>query len=370
MQDDLVDRYLPELLFYMEEIRSLVRKYAQVIQRYYVQYLSGYDAVALNQAMQGLTTHLSEDDSVLLSSICQTISDLTVDQVEDPDHVFDFRGLRLDWTRLQTYISCRQGGGAGGKAGGQLEAFRTVSALINTITFHTRMVDSLEDLLTDTSNLSLFCFYSRLFEDHFQMCLEFPAQNRFIISFPLICGHFSSITNEFCPEERIHIRERSLSVVNLFLDEMAKEAKNIITTVCDEQCNLNDRLLPKHCAALIAQVVNSKKKRGGAAAQVNSTGTAKRNASAAAAALAANPLERPGNESYRKTREDLTTMDKLHMALTELSFSINYTATINVWEYTFAPREYLNQHLETRSVLSDTYGFTSAHCTCNNPIPI
>ncbi len=59
-------------------------------------------------------------------------------------------------------------------------------------------------------------------------------------------------------------------------------------------------------------------------------------------------LERPGVESYRKTREDLTTMDKLHMALTELCYSINYSTTINVWEYTFAPREYLNQHLETR----------------------
>ena len=59
-------------------------------------------------------------------------------------------------------------------------------------------------------------------------------------------------------------------------------------------------------------------------------------------------LERPGTESYRKTREDLTTMDKLHMALTELCYSINFASTINVWEYTFAPREYLNQHLETR----------------------
>ncbi len=51
-------------------------------------------------AFQGMT-HLSEEDNVLLSSICQTISNLSVDQVEDPDHVFDFRGLRLDWTRLQ-----------------------------------------------------------------------------------------------------------------------------------------------------------------------------------------------------------------------------------------------------------------------------
>ena len=60
------------------------------------------------------------------------------------------------------------------------------------------------------------------------------------------------------------------------------------------------------------------------------------------------PQERPGNESYRKTREDLTTMDKLHMALTELCYSINYVSSINVWEYSFSPREYLNQHLETR----------------------
>ena len=27
IQEDIVDRYLPELLFYMEEIRGLVRKY-------------------------------------------------------------------------------------------------------------------------------------------------------------------------------------------------------------------------------------------------------------------------------------------------------------------------------------------------------
>jgi len=36
------------------------------------------------------------------------------------------------------------------------------------------------------------------------------------------------------------------------------------------------------------------------------------------------------------------------MALTELCFAINYCSTINVWEYTFAPREYLTPHLENR----------------------
>ena len=82
------------------------------------------------------------------------------------------------------------------------------------------------------------------------------------------------------------------------------------------------------CAAMIAEVVNKKKRDKKKGLLPNN--------------------ERPGFESYRKTREDLTTMDKLHMALTELSYSINYTSSINVWEYSFAPREYLNQHLETR----------------------
>ena len=80
-------------------MRSLVRKYSQVIQRYYVQYLAGYDAVALAQMIQN-TAVTSEEDNVLLFSICQKISELSVDNVEDPDHVFDFMGLRLDRGRL------------------------------------------------------------------------------------------------------------------------------------------------------------------------------------------------------------------------------------------------------------------------------
>jgi len=220
--------------------------------------------------------------------------------------------------------------GSCGRAKPKLDEFKATggAGILNTVVFHTRMVDQLEAVLVETSDLSIFCFYARLFEDYFQMCLEFPAQNRFIISFPLICSHFSQISNDFCPEERSHIKERSLSIINLFLDEMSKEAKNIITTICDEQCKLSDQLLPKHCAAVTAQNARNKK------------GNAKRQG--------AKEDVRPGAESYRKTREDLTTMDKLHMALTELSFSINYVASINVWDYSFAPREYLNQHLETR----------------------
>lgn len=41
-------------------------------------------------------------------------------------------------------------------------------------------------------------------------------------------------------------------------------------------------------------------------------------------------------------------MDKMRIALTELCYAINYCSTIEVWDHTFCPREYLTQRLETQ----------------------
>ncbi|KAF8790133.1 Nck-associated protein 1 like protein [Argiope bruennichi] len=215
--EDLVDRQLPELLFHMEELRGLIRKYNQVIQRYYIQYLAGYDAVALDHMIQKVVC-IPEEDSLILSSICNTISQLNVKQVEE-NELFDFRGLRLDWFRLQAYSSVA-------KYPLNLHEHRELASLLNTIVFHTKV------------------------------------------------------------------------------------------------------LLPKHCAPLIAQVVN-KKRRDKKSKVISEPG-------------------KPGMESYRRTREELTTMDKLHMALSELCYAINYTSTVNVWDHVFCPREYLTNHLESR----------------------
>lgn len=318
--EDLTDRQLPELLFHMEELRALIRKYYQVIQRYFVQYLSAYDAIALNQIVQTVSM-LPEEDSMILETIYTTISELSVQQVVNKQ-VFDFRGLRLDWFRLQAYCSVH-------RYPMHLFEHRDLAILMNMVIFHTRMVDDIDDMLKETSNLANFCFFSKIFDSQFHMCLEFPAQTRYIIAFPLICAHFIDCTHELCPEERYHIGDRSLTFVNIFLDEMTKEARNIITTICDEQCMMADKLLPKHAAPQIAQVVN-KRKRDKKSKQVGGE------------------LEKPGAESYRRTREELATMDKLHMALTELCFAINYCSTIEVWDHTFCPREYLTQHLESR----------------------
>uniref|UniRef100_A0A4W3ITW6 Nck-associated protein 1 n=1 Tax=Callorhinchus milii TaxID=7868 RepID=A0A4W3ITW6_CALMI len=318
--DDFIDKHIAELIYYMEELRAHVRKYGPVMQRYYVQYLSGFDAVVLNELVQNLSV-CPEDESIIMSSFVNTMTSLSVKQVEDGE-VFDFRGMRLDWFRLQAYTSVS-------KASLNLSDHKELGKMMNTIIFHTKMVDSLVEMLVETSDLSIFCFYSRAFEKMFQQCLELPSQSRYSIAFPLVCTHFMSCTHELCPEERHHIGDRSLSLCNMFLDEMAKQARNLITDICTEQCTLSDQLLPKHCAKTISQAVNKKSKK-----QTGKKGEPER--------------EKPGVESMRKNRLLVTNLDKLHTALSELCFSINYVPNLVVWEHTFTPREYLTSHLEIR----------------------
>uniref|UniRef100_A0A8C5A0C9 Nck-associated protein 1 n=1 Tax=Gadus morhua TaxID=8049 RepID=A0A8C5A0C9_GADMO len=295
--DDFIDKHIAELIFYMEELRAHVRKYGPVMQRYYVQYLSGFDAVVLNELNLSVCP---EDESIIMSSFVNTMTSLSVKQVEDGD-VFDFRGMRLDWFRLQAYTSVS-------KASLGLVDHKELGKMMNTIIFHTKMVDSLVEMLVETSDLSIFCFYSRAFEKMFQQCLELPSQSRHSICFPLLCTHFipNTHTHTHYPHSPL------IYPLSLFLF-----------------LSISLQLLPKHCAKTISQAVNKKSKKA-----TGKKGEPER--------------EKPGVESMRKNRLLVTNLDKLHTALSELCFSINYVPNMVVWEHTFTPREYLTSHLEIR----------------------
>ena len=197
---------------------------------------------------------LSEEDNLLLDFIGKTISDdLNVEQVDDPEHNFDLLGLRMDWNRLQGYISS-----ISGMRMAKMDEFKKSNAaeILNTIVFHSNLVDNMESVLADTSDMSLFYFYPSLFENSFMNCLRIEDPNtkevqrnhdqiRYSIIFPLICTHFAQIINEeYCPEEAVQIRQKGLQLINLFLDEMSKDAKSVIAHLCNEQAQLAQKLLP------------------------------------------------------------------------------------------------------------------------------
>uniref|UniRef100_A0A8C9T113 NCK associated protein 1 like n=1 Tax=Scleropages formosus TaxID=113540 RepID=A0A8C9T113_SCLFO len=316
--EDYIDSQLAELLFYTEKLKTLMCRHSRVLQRYHLQYLAQFDALALNDTIQNMNV-CPEEESVLMTSFVSTLSALTVKQVENGEE-FDFRALRLDWLRLQAYTSVA-------KAPLCLKDYPDLAKIMNMTEFHTKMMDDIDGVLRETSDLSILCFYPRVFEKMFSQGCEDVLMQRYLIAFPLVCSHFNQCTHQMCPEEMDAIEKRSLRFCVTFLEEIAKQTCSIVLEICAEQCNLDDQLLPKHCAHTISTARNKKQKK-----QVPKKGEVQR--------------EKPGTESMRKDRAVVTNMDKLHLTLTELCSSLNYCNHFTVWDHVIIPPEYLLSQLE------------------------
>ncbi|NXX58017.1 NCKPL protein, partial [Scopus umbretta] len=318
--EDFADSHVAELLFLMEQLRSLVRRQVGVLQRYHVQYLARFDALVLSDVIQNLSV-CPEEESIILSSFVSSLSALSVKEVDDKEQ-FDFTPLRLDWFRLQAYTSVA-------KASLPLGSNPDVGRVMNLIVFHTKLLDSLEELLAEVSDLSNLCFYPRPMEKMFVATMEEPSMLRYSIAFPLLCSHFSHCVHPMCPEEYPHLKTIALGLCNKFLEEMARQASACVMDACAEQHNLSEQLLPKHCASTVSKTRNKK-----ALKQPAKKGEPER--------------DKPGAESQRKDRTLTTNMDKLHLTLAELSLSLNHVPNFTVFEHTVTPAEYLSSHLETR----------------------
>uniref|UniRef100_A0A3Q2UIP2 NCK associated protein 1 like n=1 Tax=Fundulus heteroclitus TaxID=8078 RepID=A0A3Q2UIP2_FUNHE len=318
--DDYNDNQMAELLFHMEKLRGLMRKYNHVVQRYHVQYLAQFDALLLNDTIQNIYV-CPEEESVLMSSFVSTLSALSVKQVENKEE-FDLRGIRMDWLRLQAYTSVN-------KAPLPLKDYPDLAKVMNMIQFHTRMVDNVEEMLYETSELSIFCFYPRVFEKMFTQSSEEVTMKRYLMSFPFVCSHFSQCGHPLCPEEVSILSSRSLRLCVTFLEQIAKQTGSVVLEICAEQRNLSDQLLPKHCAESISAARYRKQKK-----PMPKKGEVQK--------------EKPGAESLRKDRTVATNVDKMHMMLTELCSSYSLGNDFMVFEHVVVPAEFLVSQLEIR----------------------
>ncbi|KTF72781.1 hypothetical protein cypCar_00039125 [Cyprinus carpio] len=278
--EDYADSQLAELLYHMEKLRTLLAQHRYVIQRYHLQYLSQYDALVLNDIIQGMYV-CPEEESVLMSSFVSTLSAMSLKHL-DAGEEFDLKAFRLDWLRLQAYTST-------GKAPLALKDYPDLAKVMNMAQFHTRMMDSVNELLCETADLSILCFHARVFEKLFSQSSEDVSMQRYLTAFPVICSHFSQCLHPLCPEE----------------------------------------LLPKHSAETISTARNKKLKKS-----LPKKGDV--------------PKEKPGTESLRKDRAIVTNLDKMHQALTELCASYSICADFTVFKHIIVPAEFLLSQLEIR----------------------
>ncbi|XP_059186269.1 nck-associated protein 1-like [Centropristis striata] len=318
--EDYIDNQMAELLFHMEKLRALMTKYKQVVLRYHIQYLAQFDALVLNDTIQNMYV-CPEEESVLMTSFVSSLSALSVKQVENKEE-FDLSALRLDWLRLQAYTSVN-------KAPLPIKEYPDLAKVMNMIQFHTRMVDSVEELLQETSEVSILSYFPRVFEKMFVQSSEEVTMKRYLMAFPSVCSHFSQCGHPLCPEETEAMEKRTLRLCVTFLEQIAKQTSSVVLEICAEQCNLNDQLQPKNCAEAISAARHRKQKK-----PVPKKGEVQK--------------EKPGAESLRKDRSILTNVDKMHLMLTELCSSYSLCSDFIVFDHIVVPTEFLLSHLETR----------------------
>uniref|UniRef100_A0A8C1F359 NCK associated protein 1 like n=1 Tax=Cyprinus carpio carpio TaxID=630221 RepID=A0A8C1F359_CYPCA len=300
--EDYADSQLAELLYHMEKLRTLLAQHRYVIQRYHLQYLSQYDALVLNDIIQGMYV-CPEEESVLMSSFVSTLSTQC-------------------FCLLQAYTST-------GKAPLALKDYPDLAKVMNMAQFHTRMMDSVNELLCETADLSILCFHARVFEKLFSQSSEDVSMQRYLTAFPVICSHFSQCLHPLCPEETEEIENQSLKLCVSFLEEISRQTCTVVLEICAEQCNLHEKLLPKHSAETISTARNKKLKKS-----LPKKGDV--------------PKEKPGTESLRKDRAIVTNLDKMHQALTELCASYSICADFTVFKHIIVPAEFLLSQLEIR----------------------
>uniref|UniRef100_A0A8C1YE16 NCK associated protein 1 like n=1 Tax=Cyprinus carpio TaxID=7962 RepID=A0A8C1YE16_CYPCA len=259
-----------------------------------------------------------EEESVLMSSFVSTLSAMSLKHYMPT--IIDL--MTQSFCILQAYTSV-------GKAPLALKDYPELAKVMNMAQFHTRMMDNVNELLCETADLSILCFHTRVFEKLFSQSSEDVSMQRYLTAFPVICSHFSQCLHPLCPEEAEDIENRSLKMSVNFLEEISRQTCMVVLEICAEQCNLHEKLLPKHSAETISTARNKKLKKS-----LPKKGDV--------------PKEKPGTESLRKDRVIVTNLDKMHQALTELCASYSICADFTVFQHIIVPAEFLFSQLEIR----------------------
>ncbi|CAH8495980.1 unnamed protein product [Schistosoma guineensis] len=381
--DELSDPFLPELLFRMDELRSLVLRYSPVIQRFYLQLLGCYDGPGLSEYVQDILPHVNNEESVIFNSIAKQLCELADNPVVRETNLspmqstlFDFSGIRLDWLRLQACLSCEA-------SAASLSDYRRLVEHINSTILHTKLVDYLDELLRLVSDMSIFIFYPSKFTELFSNCRICPAQLRFTIVFPSICSQAIQACHDLCPEERSHIGRNAANLCRHFCQEIADNICLYLFNRIDEFGNMADQLAPQNSVPWLTDekpakkgkkpIINTRQNLNGI---MNTGGIDSRkgkrlngpiNISTNNKFTLSNNMSFdsrfiPGVESFRTNREEQTINDKTLFGLSQLCYSVNHHRELLVFDQVINPREILQNEIQFRIIdLLASYSSFASH---------
>ncbi|VDN96393.1 unnamed protein product [Rodentolepis nana] len=334
--DKFADVALPELLYYIEDLRNLVRRYSPVIQRFHIQMLPAYDAPGLEEHLRPSKNKLPRDEVEIFNGMLTQLREVEDVLTSSAPRHCEFASLRLDWLRLQTVLFAKE------SPLPLVDCCRLATHLHST-TFHTRLIDQIEDLLRQVSDLSVYYFYWNKLEEVFNHSLVYPSQLRYSGVFLSMPASFTNTCHEMCPRERYLIGKTSGNLTRRFCRKLVDALCSSFFVHLEEMCNLAEQLAPQKSVPWLVEEKLMKKK------SVEESGTMKKNKSGASGGQpAVNPIVMPGTESFRHNRIDQTSYDKTLFTLSQLCSALTFRKDLHAFEEVFDPRTVLQTELQLR----------------------
>ncbi|VDD83818.1 unnamed protein product [Mesocestoides corti] len=333
--EEFADVALPELLYYVEDLRHLVRRYAPIIQRFHIQMLPSYDVPGLEEFLRPSLPFLPTEEVNIFNDMLAQLRDVENLLTSNSPRHCEFTSLRLDWLRLQAVLSAKDAPLA-------LSNCRRLAEHLHSTIFHTRLVDQIDDLLRQVSDLSIFYFYWNKLEEVFNHSLVYPSQLRYSGVFPTLCSCFVNTCHEMCPKERFIVGRAAGNLARRFCRKLVDAICTAFFTRLEEVCSFAEQLAPQNSVPWLIEEKLIKKK------VAENNGTIKKNKTGLSGSQTPFVAVVPGTESFRRDRVNQTLHDKTLFTLSQLCAALTFRRELHAFEEIFDPRTVLQTELQMR----------------------
>jgi len=330
--DDFSMLELPDTIRLYSQLVEIVRSHASVVQDYYREYLSTTHASMLEPELVSLRTYL-QNSGPKVGQILDSLTTHMQADVTSPPAPDTFEALRLNWLRIESVLT-GEFTATTLPAGADMRSIAPSIARMQLIVEHSRFVDNLDATLERYGQLS-DCWWFRddrdpankrwFFKEVFQHALSSGGTNgRACISFLHVISCNVCALHEYSPEEHVTLREESAQKVDELLTAIVDTVGDLLTTILEQTKMLSLKADPMEAAKLLqrSQAGASRPKKGAESAE----------------SIA-------GSESFPRSRSSIGTMVQAEANLAEILCAVNKSGTIPVFNFTYAPREYVRLFL-------------------------
>lgn len=312
-EEDFKDAKISELIYYMDQTVALILQYRTVIQRYYLEYLTGPDVTKLEELTNSLSS--TRNPGAAINTMTSIIKELQSTSANDFSH--NFKGLRLNWLKTEIALSsptCTV----------PIDSIPDVITKYLTAVRHTWFVDSIDELLDEHASLRELWYYKDHFANLFDTCLNDASSGYqlHIISLFRLLSTFPSNSLGLTSTDLDNVGRECVQIARKWFGSIHSKTVSLANEIAKSYIIFHNQMSPVNAAYPVLQKTPNFK--------------FDKNFTIPSA---------PGTESEWKNRAETEQLRANERALFNLCFTLNEVPTFIIYDHSFSPREHIRDSL-------------------------